>query len=93
MSVLLVVAAYIAFAAGFLGIVVGLVMSFDRASRSVGILFALWWIPALVGGYGLLAFDPLTFVGGVFFWILGLTSLLGAGRLRSPEKRRSTSVL
>lgn len=82
------------------GLALGLFMAADRRTREPGLLFALWWTPALAAAAGLFMRDPVTsFVGAVCFVVAGgalyfeRVSDRKAAKARrfSPDSERTTS--
>lgn len=66
------------------GVVLGLYMALNHATREPGIFFALWWTPAVAGSAGIMMRDPVTFLIGVLcFAVAGMAFYSGrrdAGR-------------
>lgn len=56
------------------GLALGLFMAADQRTREPGLLFALWWTPALAAAAGIFMRDPVTFfMGLICFAVAGAT--------------------
>ena len=54
------------------GLALGVFMAVDRRTREPGVLFTLWWTPALAAAAGIFMRDPVTFfIGLVCFVVAG----------------------
>lgn len=71
------------------GLALGLFMAVDRRTREAGLLFALWWTPALAAAAGILMRDPVTFlVGIVCFVVAGLALYFERASARKAAKAK-----
>lgn len=85
------------------GLALGLFMAADRRTREAGLLFALWWTPALAGAAGILMRDPVTFFVGTFcFVVAGLAlyferasarEVAKAKRFPAPSERTTSQAI
>ena len=82
------------------GLALGLFMAADRRTRQPGILFALWWTPALATAAGIFMRDPVTFFMGLVCFVVGGVALFferqttrrpSVARRGSPDSERTTS--
>lgn len=74
------------------GLVLGLFMAVDRRTREPGLLFALWWTPALATAAGILMRDPVTFFVGIFcFVVSGLAVYFERASARKDAKAKRFS--
>lgn len=82
------------------GLALGLFMAVDRHTREPGILFALWWTPALAMAAGIFMRDPVTFsVALICFVVAGVAmyferrsaSKFSSGRRGAADSERTTS--
>ena len=99
MGVLLTFAGILVALASLAGLALGLFMAADRRTREPGLLFALWWTPALAAAAGIFMRDPVTFyVGLTCFAVAGLAlnferrsaRELSNARRTSPDSERTT---
>ena len=70
------------------GLALGLFMAADRRTRQPGILFALWWTPALATAAGIFMRDPVTFFTGLICFVVAGAALFF--ERRSTRKFSST---
>lgn len=69
------------------GLALGLFMAADRRTREPGLLFALWWTPALATVAGIFMRDPVTFfVGLICFVVAGAALYFERRSARSARK-------
>ena len=75
-------------------------MAVDRRTREPGVLFALWWTPALATAAGIFMRDPVTFYMGLICFVVAGVALYferssarkaSKGRRPSPNSERTTS--
>ena len=57
------------------GLALGLFMAADRRTRQPGIMFALWWTPALATAAGMFMRDPVTFFIGLICFVVAGAAL------------------
>lgn len=57
------------------GVAVGLYMALDRGTRGTGLSFALWWTPAAAASTGVMMHDPVTFLVGLFCFVVAGAAL------------------
>lgn len=65
------------------GVALGIYMASGRRTRGQGMLFALWWMPAAAAAVGMIMHDPVTFLVGIFCFVVAGAALAierGAGR-------------
>ncbi|MDP9454575.1 MAG: hypothetical protein CYG60_21435 [Actinobacteria bacterium] len=83
-----------------IGLALGLFMAADRRTREPGVLFSLWWTPALAAAAGIFMRDPVTFfIGLICFVVAGaalyferqFTRKVPSVRRRSADSERTTS--
>ena len=75
------------------GLALGLFMAVDHRTREPGLLFALWWAPALATAAGILMRDPVTFFVGVFcFVVAGLALYFERTSTRKAAKAKRFST-
>lgn len=84
------------------GLALGLFMSVDRRTREPGLLFAVWWIPALAAAAGIFMRDPVTFYIGVVCFVVAGAALYferlsarkaSKARRFSPDSERTTQQM
>ena len=74
------------------GLALGLFMAVDRHTREPGLLFALWWTPALAAAAGIFMRDPVTFLVGLLCFVAaGVALYLGERSTRKPPNMRRGS--
>ncbi|QIN78647.1 hypothetical protein GBA65_09060 [Rubrobacter marinus] len=74
------------------GLALGLFMAADRRTREPGLLFALWWTPALAAAAGIFMRDPVTFsMGLVCFVVAGAALVFERASTRKSSKQRRFS--
>ncbi len=67
----------------------GLFMALDRRTREPGLLFALWWTPALAAAAGIFMRDPVTFfMGLVCFAVAGVALYFERASARKASRAR-----
>ena len=72
------------------GIVLGLYMSTEAKNRDAGLLFAAWWVSGAAGAAGVVMRDGVTFLVGLFcFLVAGAAFLFAGGVGRAPAMRRT----
>ena len=88
MSFLLVAIGIALLLACLAGIALGLYMSTEHNTRGAGRLFAAWWISGAAGASGVIMRDGVTFLIGLFcFLIAGAAFFLAGGVRRAPTER------
>ena len=84
------------------GLALGLFMAADWRTRGPGLLFSLWWTPALAAAAGIFMRDPVTFlIGLACFVVAGVAlyfeqqSVRKASRAKRfpPASERTTSQM
>lgn len=84
------------------GLALGLFMAVDRRTREPGILFSLWWTPALATAAGIFMRDPVTFFIGLVCFVVAGAALFfermtarktSAARRGSADSERTTSQM
>ena len=71
------------------GVALGLFMAVGRRIREPGLLFALWWTPALAAAAGIFMRDPVTFsIGAVCFVVAGVALYFEQQSARKASKAR-----
>ena len=71
------------------GLTLGLFMAADRRTREPGLLFALWWTPALATSAGIFMRDPVTFfIGLICFAVAGGALFSERASARKAAKQR-----
>lgn len=74
------------------GIALGAFMAMDRRTREPGILFALWWTPALAASTGIFMRDSVTsLIGAVCFVVAGVALYVEQRSVRKASKTRRFS--
>jgi hypothetical protein len=74
------------------GVAFGVHMALDERTREQGMLFAIWWIPAVAASIGVLIQDRVTFtIGVVCFVFAGVALLLEHRSSRRPNRNKRTS--
>lgn len=75
------------------GLALGTFMALDRQTREPGILFALWWTPALAASAGIFMRDPVTLlIGAVCFVVAGVALYVEQQSVRKASKTRRFSA-
>lgn len=75
------------------GLALGLFMAVDHRTREPGLLFTLWWTPALAAAAGIIMRDPVTFFVGVFcFVVAGLALYFERAYARKAAKAKRFSA-
>jgi hypothetical protein len=73
------------------GVAFGVHMALDERTREQGMLFAIWWIPAVAASIGVLIQDRVTFtIGVVCFVFAGVALLLEHRSSRRPNRSKRT---
>lgn len=89
MTVLLTILGVLLLLISVAGLIFGGYVALNPTTRGAGLLFALWWVSAVVAALGILIRDPATFVMGLFcFTVAGLALFLKEWRPREPAARR-----
>ncbi len=74
------------------GVGFGLFMGMDPKNREAGHFFAVWWVPGVAAGGGVLMRDVVTFaVGALCFLVAGAVFVLQGGARRKPVATRTRS--
>ena len=69
-------------------IALGLFVAARRGLRGQGLFFALWWTPAVAASVGVLMRDPVTFLVGVFCFVVGGAAIAAERRAGRPPSRK-----
>jgi hypothetical protein len=102
MGILITFAGILVLLVSLAGLALGLFMAVDRRTREPGILFTLWWTPALVAAAGIFMRDPVTFSIGLLCFVAAGTALCfermaarkaSAARRGSADSERTTSQM
>ena len=100
MGVLITFVGVVVLLVALAGLALGLFMAADRRTRGPGLLFALWWTPALATAAGMFMRDPVTFLMGLLCFAVAGVALYSerssarkpSGTRRSiPDSERTTS--
>ncbi len=71
------------------GVGLGVYMATNPNTRELGLLFALWWIPAAAAASGILMRDLVTFVIGLAcFLVAGVVFISTGVLMRGRRKKR-----
>lgn len=76
------------------GVALGLYMASSPRTRGQGLFFALWWTPAAAASAGVVMHDPVTFLVGVFCFVIAGAALIierGSGGRKSQRGSRGGS--
>jgi hypothetical protein len=75
--------------ASLAGVVFGVYMATNPKTREPGMLFAVWWVPAVAAASGVLMRDVVTFVVGFLcFLVAGAVFTFEGGRVQRPTVKR-----
>ena len=75
------------------GVTFGVYMALDHRTYESGVLFTIWWIPAVAAASGVIMRDSVTFtVGALCFLVAGVAFTLKnrEGSQRRPDRGRRT---
>ena len=103
MSFLITLVGILVLLVSLAAVALGLFMAADRRTREPGLLFALWWTPALATAAGIFMRDPVTFSMGllcfavagaaVYFERRSARKASSARRVFSADSERTTSQM
>ena len=94
MGVLITFAGILVGLVSLAGIALGLFMAVDRRTREPGLLFALWWTPALAATAGIFMRDPVTFlIGLVCFVVAGVALYFDRQSARKASRERRCAAV
>lgn len=92
MGVLITIVGILVLLVSLAGLALGLFMAVDRRTREPGLLFTLWWTPALATAAGIFWRDSVTFlVGMVCFVVAGAALYFERMSARKASKARRFS--
>ena len=75
--------------ASLAGVVFGVYMATNPKTREPGMLFAVWWVPAVAAASGVLMRDVVTMVVGFLcFLVAGAVFTFEGGRVQRPTVKR-----
>lgn len=102
MGVLITLVGILVLLVSLAAVALGLFMAVDRRTRQPGILFTLWWTPALAAAAGIFMRDPVTFFVGLFCFVVAGAAMYfertsarkaSVARRGSADSERTTSQM